>query len=45
MTPRSQARLEYVNYGLSIFWLGLLAAVYRLLKSLRRRRYKQGLDL
>ncbi len=45
MTAHSQALLEYFNYGLAILWLGLLAAVYWLLKSLRRRRYARGLNL
>ena len=45
MTARSQALLEYFNYGLAILWLGLLAAVYWLLKFRRRRRYARGLNL
>jgi len=45
MEQRGQAIIEYLNYGLAIAWLGLLAAIYWLRKVLRRRRYATRLAL
>jgi len=45
MEQRGQAIIEYLNYGVAITWLGLLAALYWLRKVLRRRRYAKRLAL
>jgi ABC-2 type transport system permease protein len=45
MEQRGQAIIEYLNYGLAIAWLALLAAIYWLRKVLRRRRYATRLAL
>ncbi len=45
MAPRAQRTLEYLNYGLAVAWLLLLALAYWLLGRLRRRRYARGLGL
>jgi ABC-2 type transport system permease protein len=45
MEQRGQAIIEYLNYGVAILWLGLLAAIYWLRKVLRRRRYAARLAL
>jgi ABC-2 type transport system permease protein len=45
MEPKAQALLEYINYGLAMLWLALLAGLHWLLKYLRRRRYARGLAL
>jgi ABC-2 type transport system permease protein len=45
MEQRGQAIIEYLNYGVAIIWLGLLAALYWLRKVLRRRRYAKRLAL
>ncbi len=43
MDRRSQKTLEYINYGLAIAWLILLALIYAVGKKLRRRRYSREL--
>ena len=45
MDKQSQAVLEYVNYGIALLWLGLLAAAYWLRKLARRRHYRKSLAL
>ncbi|MEE4143232.1 MAG: Gldg family protein [Halieaceae bacterium] len=45
MEHRGQAIIEYLNYGLAITWLGLLAALHWLRKVLRKRRYARRLAL
>ncbi len=45
MEQRGQAIIEYLNYGLAILWLGLLALLYWLRKLLRKRRYAARLSL
>ena len=42
---RAQSIIEYLNYGLAILWLGLLALVHWLRKHWRKRRYAARLDL
>jgi len=39
MEPKTQAMLEYFNYGIAIGWLLLLALASWVVKSLRRRRF------
>ncbi len=45
MEQRGQAIIEYLNYGLAVLWLGLLALVHWLRKQLRKRRYAARLEL
>ncbi len=45
MERRGQAIIEYLNYGLALLWLGLLALLHWLRKRLRRRRYAVRLGL
>ncbi len=45
MTEEIQARLEYLNYGLALAWLALLALANRLWRALRRRHYAKRLAL
>ncbi len=45
MDRRAQAIVEYLNYGLAILWLGLLALIHWLRKRLRKRRYTARLEL
>ena len=45
MERRAQAIIEYINYGLAVGWLLLLAAVHRLRRMARRRRYARELAL
>ncbi len=45
MEEGAQAMLEYTNYALAILWLIVLAMLYHLLKAVRRRRYRRGLQL
>jgi ABC-2 type transport system permease protein len=45
MERRGQAIIEYLNYGLALLWLGLLAIIHWLRKLLRRRRYAARLGL
>jgi ABC-2 type transport system permease protein len=45
MERHAQALIEYINYGLAVLWLVLLAVAHWLRKILRRRRYSKGLAL
>lgn len=45
MDKRAQAVIESMIYGISLLWLGLLAAVYWLRKLARRRHYRKSLAL
>ncbi len=45
MERRLQANIEYLNYGLALAWLALLALGSLLLSRRRRRRYARGLGL
>jgi len=45
MERRAQAIIEYLNYGLAVSWLLVLAAVHRLRRIARRRRYARELAL
>ena len=45
MDRSAQVAIEYLNYGLAVAWLALMAAVYALRKMLRRRHYARGLAL
>jgi ABC-2 type transport system permease protein len=45
MERRGQATIEYINYGLAILWLTLLALVHWLRGKLRKRRYAARLEL
>ena len=45
MERRGQAIIEYLNYGMALLWLCLLAMIHWLRKRLRRRRYAARLGL
>ncbi len=45
MERQGQAVIEYLNYGLALLWLALLAIIHWLRKLLRRRRYASRLGL
>jgi len=45
MERQGQQMIEYLNYGLSLLWLGLLALLSWLLRVLRRRRLARELGL
>jgi ABC-2 type transport system permease protein len=45
METDAQALLEYMNYGLALLWLLLLAALHWLRSVLRRRRFEKALAL
>jgi len=45
MEQQGQAMIEYLNYGLAVFWLILLALVHWLRSKLRKRRYAARLEL
>jgi ABC-2 type transport system permease protein len=45
MERRTQANIEYLNYGLALAWLALVALASLLLGRLRRRRYARELGL
>jgi ABC-2 type transport system permease protein len=45
METSAQALLEYINYGLALLWLVVLAALHWLRTTLRRRRFERELAL
>jgi ABC-2 type transport system permease protein len=45
MERRAQELIEYINYGLALLWLCLLALGNAVLTRLRRRQYAKGLAL
>tara|TARA_R110000772_G_scaffold48719_10_gene111461 strand:- start:24448 stop:27282 length:2835 start_codon:yes stop_codon:yes gene_type:complete len=45
MSREAQQWIEYLNYGLAVVWLLILAGVHRLRTSLRRRAYRRRLGL
>jgi hypothetical protein len=45
MERRSQQTLEYLNYGMAVAWLLVLALVCASARALRRRHYSRGLKL
>jgi ABC-2 type transport system permease protein len=45
MDRQGQVIIEYLNYGLAIVWLGLLALIHWLRGRMRRRRYAGELGL
>ncbi|MCB1702189.1 MAG: Gldg family protein [Halioglobus sp.] len=45
MERQGQAIIEYLNYGLGVLWLAVLALVHWLRKRLRKRRYIRELAL
>jgi ABC-2 type transport system permease protein len=45
MERRGQQVIEYINYGLSLLWLALLALLGWLSRLWRRRRYRKALEL
>ena len=45
MDRTAQQLIEYINYGLSLLWLGLLALVSWILRSWRRRSLRRSLQL